>query len=157
TQQSFRQEFELFAWRRPPFDGTKQPTCPPRDPAGEGGRVHARPQTGYGFDAFKKMPPPSLLQAARCDVLASIRALLLPLVALSSACWPGVVPPSLNHPLENAHAPEFHELATSSWDVGLPGTPSTKVTVIDFWASWCDECQRTMPALERLYRDKKED
>ena len=30
-----------------------------------------------------------------------------------------------------------------------------KVVVIDFWASWCDPCKSTMPALERVYQKYK--
>ncbi|HVY44934.1 MAG TPA: TlpA disulfide reductase family protein [Minicystis sp.] len=77
--------------------------------------------------------------------------------AALAACGPPEMPPSLGHPLADAPAPPFHELSTSSWDVGLPAAPMTKVTVIDFWASWCGECERTIPALEQLYRDKQDD
>jgi cytochrome c biogenesis protein CcmG, thiol:disulfide interchange protein DsbE len=73
------------------------------------------------------------------------------------ACGPGAMPRSLGHPLAGAVAPEFREMATADREVGLPGSPRTKATVIDFWASWCASCQQTLPALDKLYRDRKAD
>jgi len=29
--------------------------------------------------------------------------------------------------------------------------------VIDFWASWCEGCKDTIPVMDELYRDRKED
>jgi cytochrome c biogenesis protein CcmG, thiol:disulfide interchange protein DsbE len=82
----------------------------------------------------------------------------LPLLLATAvvACGPKVIPPSLDHPLASSSAPEFHEFSTSDYDVGVPNL-GTKVTVLDFWATWCDECQRTMPAFEKLYQDRKSD
>jgi cytochrome c biogenesis protein CcmG/thiol:disulfide interchange protein DsbE len=75
----------------------------------------------------------------------------------ASACGPPPMPASVGHPLSGATAPEFHEMATNSWDVGLPGGPRTKVTVVDFWASWCEACQLSLPALEKLWHDRQDD
>jgi cytochrome c biogenesis protein CcmG, thiol:disulfide interchange protein DsbE len=73
------------------------------------------------------------------------------------ACGPGVMPRSLEHALAGAVAPEFREVATADREVGLPGSPRTKATVIDFWASWCPGCQQSLAAMDALYRDKKAD
>jgi cytochrome c biogenesis protein CcmG, thiol:disulfide interchange protein DsbE len=67
------------------------------------------------------------------------------------------MPRSLGHPLADSAAPEFRETATADREVGLPGSQRTKVTVIDFWASWCAGCQDTIPVMDELYRDRKED
>ncbi|MFO0755945.1 MAG: TlpA disulfide reductase family protein [Byssovorax sp.] len=83
-------------------------------------------------------------------------ALILGLPALSG-CFLGPMPASVGHPLAGATAPEFHELATSEREVGLPGSPRVRVTVVDFWASWCETCKEAMPALDALWRDKQED
>jgi cytochrome c biogenesis protein CcmG, thiol:disulfide interchange protein DsbE len=72
-------------------------------------------------------------------------------------CGPGTMPRSLGHPLAGAAAPEFREVATADREVGLPSSPRTKATVIDFWASWCPGCQQTLAAMDELYRDKKAD
>ena len=72
-------------------------------------------------------------------------------------CGPGAMPASVRHPLVGSAAPEFHAESTSAVTVGVPGTRRTRVTVIDFWASWCASCSRTMPALDRLWRDRKAD
>jgi cytochrome c biogenesis protein CcmG/thiol:disulfide interchange protein DsbE len=41
--------------------------------------------------------------------------------------------------------------------VGIPGSDRTRVTVVDFWASWCEACQSTMPVLDSLWRSKRRD
>ena len=92
--------------------------------------------------------------------MISRRALSSPALAVALGlvgCGPGRMPPSLGHPLAGNAAPVFHEMATSDRDVGLPGSPRTRVTVVDFWASWCTGCRESIPALNDLYRDKRED
>jgi cytochrome c biogenesis protein CcmG, thiol:disulfide interchange protein DsbE len=75
-----------------------------------------------------------------------------------SACGPGAMPPSVGHPLAGGQAPRLGEIAGASSDaVGLPGAGQTRVTVVDFWASWCAGCQESIPALDALYRDKREE
>jgi cytochrome c biogenesis protein CcmG/thiol:disulfide interchange protein DsbE len=81
--------------------------------------------------------------------------LLAPLPLLG--CFLGPMPASVGHPLAGAPAPEFREITTSDREVGLPGSPRTKVTIVDFWASWCGTCQDALPALEALWRDKQRD
>jgi cytochrome c biogenesis protein CcmG, thiol:disulfide interchange protein DsbE len=80
-------------------------------------------------------------------------------IALVGVSLAGCVsmPPSVGHSLAGQPAPEFQALSTSSRAVGIPGTPRVRVTVVDFWASWCGECQRTVPAYDALWRDRKED
>ncbi len=69
----------------------------------------------------------------------------------------GTMPPAVGHSLIGNPAPIFHEMATQDRDVGLPGSPRTRVTVVDFWASWCTGCRESIPALSELYADKRED
>jgi thiol-disulfide isomerase/thioredoxin len=54
----------------------------------------------------------------------------------------GRIPPSLRHSLAGMPAPEFQsKSAFSSGVVVVPGSPETTVvTVVDFWASWCEAC-----------------
>lgn len=68
------------------------------------------------------------------------------------------IPRSIRHALAGMPAPDFEApSATSSQVVVVPGSPETTlVTVVDFWASWCEACVEAMPALERLYRKNRE-
>jgi cytochrome c biogenesis protein CcmG/thiol:disulfide interchange protein DsbE len=85
------------------------------------------------------------------------RPLILAALLGLSACGPGAMPPSVGHPLAGGPAPRLGELAgASSGGVGLPGDGAAKVTVVDFWASWCPGCQESIPALDELYRDERE-
>jgi cytochrome c biogenesis protein CcmG, thiol:disulfide interchange protein DsbE len=80
--------------------------------------------------------------------------LLAGALALSS-CGPGVMPPSLRHPLAGATAPSMAGLGGQPTEVGIWHGAPVRVTVVDFWASWCQGCQESLPALDALYRDKR--
>jgi thiol-disulfide isomerase/thioredoxin len=103
---------------------------------------------------MKRYAPPML----------SRRALLLwpPALGLSAiGCGGGLtgrIPPSLRHSLAGMPAPQFEaKSATSSEMVAVPGSPETTiVTVVDFWASWCEACLEAMPSLEHLYRRNRD-
>lgn len=68
------------------------------------------------------------------------------------------IPRSIRHPLAGFPAPDFRAPSASSSEVvTVPGAPETTiVTVVDFWASWCEACVVAMPALERLYRRNRD-
>lgn len=75
-----------------------------------------------------------------------------------SACSGGPrMPASARHPLSGSPAPEFAEQTTAAEAVGVPGDDETRATVIDFWASWCAACRETMPALDALFRQHREE
>jgi thiol-disulfide isomerase/thioredoxin len=44
---------------------------------------------------------------------------------------------------------EIRAKALDGRDVNLPAS-GAKVTVVDFWATWCDPCRDQMPELDRL-------
>jgi cytochrome c biogenesis protein CcmG/thiol:disulfide interchange protein DsbE len=75
----------------------------------------------------------------------------------SLACGPGAMPASIGHPLAGEEAPAFRGVSTEARAVGIPARSRTTVTVIDFWASWCDACQVAIPALDAIYQRHKED
>ena len=68
------------------------------------------------------------------------------------------MPPSLRHPLAGFPAPDFQaKNALRSEMVSVPGSPETTiVTVVDFWASWCEACVVALPSLEQLYRRNRD-
>ena len=44
------------------------------------------------------------------------------------------------------------DLATFKLEGKLPDTLKDKVILLDFWASWCDPCKESFPALEDLHK-----
>lgn len=76
---------------------------------------------------------------------------------LAMGCGPGAMPASIQHALAGESAPAFLGVSTLSRDVGVPGRGRTRVTVIDFWASWCDACTESLPLLDALWRRHKDD
>jgi cytochrome c biogenesis protein CcmG/thiol:disulfide interchange protein DsbE len=104
------------------------------------------------LDSLDSLEPDGL---GRRDLLG---ALLCAAASLSIAgCRASVMPRSVRHPFVGRYAPQFQRTAVSSRDVGIPGSDRTKVTVIDFWASWCGACQQTIPALDDIWRARRRD
>ncbi len=73
-------------------------------------------------------------------------------LALLSGCAPAKLPHSLPHSLLG-EAPELPDGRGSTRE--LASDP--RVTVVDFWASWCAGCRTSLPALEALHRDHARD
>jgi cytochrome c biogenesis protein CcmG/thiol:disulfide interchange protein DsbE len=54
------------------------------------------------------------------------------------------------HPLLGKHGPDFaRRTVTGNATVALHAL-SGKVTVVDFWATWCDPCKKSFPKLQAL-------
>jgi cytochrome c biogenesis protein CcmG/thiol:disulfide interchange protein DsbE len=94
-------------------------------------------------------------------MLVAMRRVLLKTILAGAlglpGCGPGVMPPSLQHPLAGAQAPSMDRMSGEQTEVGIYHGAPVKVTVVDFWASWCQGCQESIPALDALYRDKRGD
>lgn len=73
-------------------------------------------------------------------------------LALLVGCAPAKLPRSLPHTLLGEVA-ELPGEGASTRD--LPSDP--RVTVVDFWASWCAGCRASLAALETLHRDRAQD
>lgn len=78
------------------------------------------------------------------------------LAALGASGCGHAMPPSIAHRLAGNVAPAF-DAPTEGGGVAVPSTsPLTRVTVVDFWASWCGTCADSFPALNALYGDLRE-
>jgi peroxiredoxin len=74
----------------------------------------------------------------------------------------GVTVPTGNNESENGvkasknFAPDFTLESLDGSNISLSDYRGVKPVVLDFWASWCHNCQRDMPVLNKLY-DKYSD
>ena len=81
----------------------------------------------------------------------------LPLVVLTAslafqACGgaPANGPAGETHPLVGAAGPDFAQKGVKGGrSVSLHGLRG-KVTIVDFWATWCEPCKKSFPKLEEL-------
>ncbi len=61
------------------------------------------------------------------------------------------------HPVPvGQQAPDFTAVAPGGQKVSLSDLKG-KVVILDFWASWCGPCQVSMPGLEKIYQQIKND
>lgn len=102
---------------------------------------------------------PATLPLALARSTTALSVLALSTLALSTLALSGcthTMPPSIAHRLAGGVAPSF-EAPTEGGGVAVPSTsPLTRVTVVDFWASWCGTCADSFPALNALYGDLRE-
>ena len=59
-------------------------------------------------------------------------------------------PPAVGNPLPTFQGP------TPNGDVYDSNTAAGKVTLVNFWATWCGPCRKELPALSRIYADYKD-
>lgn len=104
------------------------------------------------IDAFPTSTPrrwltvPGLLRFTTVlKVCATIAALLFTTACASTPSG------SAPHPLLSTVPPQARAVALDGRRVDLPRVGS--VTLIDFWATSCEPCIRSMPAIEKLWRE----
>lgn len=95
----------------------------------------------------------ALAASLRLPFLRGLACLLL--LGLAECRAP--LPPSMAHPLVGYACPPIEENTVYGQPVVVPAFAPRRVTVVDFWASWCGACQDTMPALEAIWRSRKDD
>ena len=82
---------------------------------------------------------------------------LIPLAALLAAgCGggkPAAAPPSSPSTLLGKPAPEFRKPAMGGESVALANAKG-KVVVVKFFAKYCEPCKKTLPAIEKLHKDR---
>lgn len=88
-------------------------------------------------------------------------------VALLSACLSTLHAQKKSEDLDAKYGAELLKSGTQAPDFSLPDTDGQLVnlrheysdgyTVIDFWASWCGDCRREMPAVSKLSEQYFED
>jgi peroxiredoxin len=55
------------------------------------------------------------------------------------------------HPLIGAPAPEFSASSVNGKGTIKVKSTGGKVTIVDFWATWCEPCKKSFPKLQELY------
>ena len=83
--------------------------------------------------------------------LVSTLCLLLFLAVLAGAAMLAFLRPAPATPEEDAA--RVRALAALEWARGAPPPPAARATAVVFGASWCPDCLRAAPLLERLHRD----
>ena len=82
--------------------------------------------------------------------LVSTLCLLLFLAVLAGAAMLAFLRPASATPEEDAA--RVRALAALEWARGAPPPPDARATAVVFGASWCPDCLRAAPLLERLHR-----
>ena len=78
-----------------------------------------------------------------------IRKRTLAIVAVCSGLWVGGSVVLLFAPQKETYAPQGQLTSLEGVPVELSSF-NGKITIINFWATWCPPCQREMPAMERV-------
>ena len=76
---------------------------------------------------------------------------LVVLLALAAGCWTNFCPPAFADGIKVGDA--LPDLAAAKIEGKLPDNLKGKVVLLDFWASWCDPCKESFPAMVELEKE----
>lgn len=87
-----------------------------------------------------------------------LQGLVLALALALAGCGggggkPAAPPPSTHSSLLGKPAPEFRRPAMGGESVTIASSKG-KVVVVKFFAKYCEPCKRTLPAIEKLHKDR---
>jgi peroxiredoxin len=106
---------------------------------------------GIGFSTFINLPPDRAPQPISLGVAAAQPTKPAPTYAVTPQAQPvlsGAIRPG-------AAAPNFRlPLLSTNLETSLAQYQGDAV-VLNFWASWCDQCQLETPLLEKTYQQEK--
>lgn len=89
------------------------------------------------------------------SLTSTARALAVALGLALIACAPSPSAPAGASPKAQAGPPDFELNALDGSSVRLSEQLGNKVVLLDFWATYCEPCLRSMPALDALYEKYK--